>query len=883
MIVDLIESLFSDVLISMQAMTGETRDGVPGNEGEPTRRNWFSFWSLFTLQTQNAFNDKAAQFLLIPLGGVLMATVPGAGGLEYMLGALIVLPFILFAPISGWISDRYSKTSVIRGAIMLQFLVLAWIGLAVWQRNLWMAVAGFFMLSVESVILSPAKRGIVKELVGSSRLGFASGVLEMSVVLAVCAGQILSGWWFDIRLGGLEEALPGSSENGWNAAFFPLMLVAAGALPTIAISFGIEKIPAMGTRKFEKKILWEHFGQLKDLWIDRRIRLSAAGAAFFWGFAGFLNLAAIQMGKDMTGGGVGFGTDIAVLMLAASGGITLGGVIASLICKKSIELGLVPIGGTIMVLGSLALAMTPITSVWIKIWLAVAGAGGAMLLVPLNAYLQDICPPEKRGRIIAGMNLLDCIAGLIAVVLQGVLATTGAPYWVQFTLLAVIAFVATGYAARVLPQHVVRMVVLGLFKLFYRVRVLNADRIPKEGGVLLTPNHVTYIDAFILSCASPRKIRFLMFDEYFTHPWIGRFVRLFDTVPISQKRSKEAVRIAAEALEQGHVVCIFPEGQLTRTGCMNEFKRGFEMIARKAKHPVLPAVMDGLWGSIFSFERKKFIYKMPYRVRYGVTVNFGEIIQHDDADAVRTRNSVASLRADAFLERLPMENPMSVLGKSVTILASEPTVLDDYHHRVNELRQRPRDEQGRIVANAIQVGDVNAIGRAKTVMVDWTGLENCRDVIAIAFAQHFDLKLVLVDSHITSETVRKLTKQHDIEEYVGGETLAAACYQAGMERTCYDFSANAVSSDHSLPCLAIKQRVVSMSMPHPEAITATNQHQEGYRERTWGRLLPAYHMKSSDTQISLSGASIDGTLEVDGVRSDLQGFIELASPTVDET
>ncbi|WP_435894648.1 MFS transporter [Oceaniferula spumae] len=866
----------------MHSMTGETSDLVPEIEGEPTRRNWFSFWSLFTLQTQNAFNDKAAQFLLIPLGGVLMASIPGAGGLEYMLGALIVLPFILFAPIAGWISDRYSKTSVIRGAIILQFIVLAWIGLAVLQRNLWMAVAGFFMLSVESVILSPAKRGIVKELVGHSRLGFASGVLEMSVVLAVCAGQILSGWWFDIRLGGFEEILPGSIENGWNAAFFPLVLIAAGALPTIAISYGIEKIPAMGSRRFEKKIFWEHFGQLKDLWEDRRIRLSAAGAAFFWGFAGFLNLAAIQMGKDMTGGGYGFGTDIAVLMLAASGGITLGGVIASLICKKNIELGLVPVGGMIMVIGSLALAMTPISSVWIKIWLMVAGAGGAILLVPLNAYLQDVCPPEKRGRIIAGLNLLDCIAGLIAVVLQGVLAKTGAPYWVQFSILAVIALWATSYSARILPQHVVRIFVLGLFKIFYRVRVLNADRIPKEGGVLLTPNHVSYVDAFILSCASTRKVRFLMFDGYFSHPWIGKFVRLFDTVPISQTRAKEALRVAAEALNEGHMVCIFPEGQLTRTGCMNEFKRGFEMIARKAKCPVLPAAMDGLWGSIFSFERKKFIYKIPYRIRYGVTVNFGELIEPDEVDAVETRNKVASLRADAFLQRLPMENPMKVIGNSVNILAAPADVLDEYHISINTLRERPLAEQKRIAANAIQVGDVNAIGRGQTVIIEWSGLENCREVMTIAFAQYFDLKLVLVDSSVTGDEVRKLTEQHHVQQYIGGNALAEACLQAGMERVCYNFSSEAVTNTHSLPCLAVKQRVVSMSMPHPVAITATNLHQEGYREGTWGRLLPAYHLKSETNQISLSGASVEGILEVAGVRVEIQGFVEQTLLTVDE-
>ena len=429
-------------------------------QAKATRRNWASFYSLFILQTQNAFNDKAAQFLLIPLGGMLVSTssIPEASGLEYVLGALIVIPFILFAPIAGWLSDRYSKTSVIRGAIFMQFAVFLSILLAVYYQNLWLAVFGFFLLSVESVILSPAKRGIVKELVGHERLGFASGILEMSVVLAVCVGQVLSSWWFDFNLLSLESEKPGDLSNGWDAAFTPLLIITLATIPTILLSYGVEKKPAMGRRSFETKILWEHFSQLKDLWEDRRIRLSSVGIAFFWGFAGFLNLAAIQMGKDTSGGGVGFGTDIAWLMFAASGGIAGGGIISSIICRKNIQLGLVPIGGLLMVFGSIALALTPIESSWIKLWIAIAGAGGATLLVPLNAYLQDICPPQKRGRIIAGLNLLDCISGLLAVITQGLMAKFDLPHSLQFTVLALVSLAATGYAAKLVPRHFIALI-----------------------------------------------------------------------------------------------------------------------------------------------------------------------------------------------------------------------------------------------------------------------------------------------------------------------------------------------------------------------------------------------------------------------------------------
>lgn len=821
--------------------------------GNPPKRNWVSFWSLLVLQTQNAFNDKAAQFLLIPLGGVLMASFTGAGSLEYILGALIVLPFIFFAPLSGWLSDRFSKTYVIRGAIYLQFAVFVMITFAIWQQNLWLAVAGFFLLSVESVILSPAKRGIVKELVGHERLGFASGILEMSVILAVCAGQILSSWWFDLRLTDLEALRPGDMMNGWDSALTPLVIVAAAAVPTIGISYGIQKIPAMGNRPFEMRLLWEHFGQLQELWVDRRIRLCAAGAAFFWGFAGFLNLAAIQIGKDTSGGGVGFGSDIAWLMLAASGGITLGGVVASLVCRRKIELGLVPIGGGVMVIGSLALALTPITSVWIKIWIAFAGAGGAILLVPLNAHLQDLCPPDKRGKIIAGLNLLDCLAGLLAVVLQATFAKTGAPYWIQFLTLAGIAYVATSYAARILPQHFIRLLVLGAFKVFYRIKVLHADRVPKEGGVLLTPNHMSYIDAFILSAACPRKIRFLMFDEYFRHPWIGPFVRVFDTVPISNKRAKAALRVAAEALQEGAVVCIFPEGQLARTGVMNEFKRGFEMIARKADCPVLPAAMDGLWGSIFSFERNQFLYKWPYRIPYGVTVSFGNPVPAQEADAAKVRRTVESLRAEAFSMRLSITQPLSVLRKNVRVLHGDAGLYGQALARIIAL---PVEEQSRIVANALQVGEINAIRRRQTVMIEWDALLHCRDVLAVAFVQFYDLKVVLVDSETSAKEIKRLGAKYRVEQYFSGKNLVASWRESGLTGGCYDFSGSEMVHEGVYACYTQAGKIISMSMPHPAARTATNLHQDGWIMGAWGRLLPGFDGRTEHGKILLSGVSL---------------------------
>ena len=836
------------------------------------KRGWVSYWALLLLQVQNAFNDKAAQFLLISLGVRLHkegVDVPGASRIEYILAAIIVIPFILFSPLAGWLSDRFSKTYILRGSAVIQLLVLIWITLAIYFHMLWFAVAGFFFLSIQSVIFSPAKRGIVKELVGSKKLGFASGIMEVTVVLAICLGQIVTGFWYRNRVQ--------VDNDGWNAALFPLIVLAVASMLALSASFGIHRVPVSGSRAFKVNMLYEHFSQLKELWKTRALKLSAVGVAFFWGYAGFINLAAIAISKEVTKGDNEFAAESAVMILAASIGIIIGGAVASLVCRKKIELGLVPLGGVVMVIGTLAMAFTPIDSIWMKLWFIVGGAGGSLVLVPLNANIQDICEPEKRGKVLAAVGLLDCLAGLSAVMLQLTLVWIGVPFMWQFIGLAIICFIATRYAAKILPDHFVRLLVLGAFKVIYRVKAENVTRVPEKGGVLMLPNHVSYIDAFILSVACPREIRFLMFEGYFKRKWIGAFVRLFGAVPISQTKAKDAIRVAAEALEEGAVVCIFPEGQLCRTGVMNEFKRGFEMVARKSKCPVLPVAMDGIWGSIFSFERSKFIYKIPYRCPFPVTVNFGEPITPENANAEKVRWVVESLRAEVFAQRPIFKNVSKVLSKTVNVSGA---YTEAYQAQLKQIRSYSVTEQQRLLANAIQMGEVNAIKRGEAVMIDWSAVEHCLDVVAILFPQYLDLTVVTVDSSMPADELKLLADKYKVDQFIGGKRLA----QIFPGNPCYDFSIDAIDSsgtEYLFPCLVIEGTVISMSMPHPAAETATNQHQEGYQKGSWGRLLPGFELGDTDQKSHIQVISLstpEHGIELKNMNRDQNGMLVKEAP-----
>ncbi len=209
----------------------------------------------------------------------------------------------------------------------------------------------------------------------------------------------------------------------------------------------------------------------------------------------------------------------------------------------------------------------------------------------------------------------------------------------------------------------VRTAGLALGRLIYRVRPLGADRMPARGGVLLVANHVSYVDAIILSLASPRPVRFLAHEGFFQRPVLGFLLKAVGCIPVSDRRSKDAIRAAVAHLRAGEVVGIFPEGQLTRTGSLLELKRGWELIVRQAGCPVLPVVMDGLWGSIFSFAGGRYFYKWPKRslgARREVRVAFGECLEPEMVDSLALRQVMSELGAVAFAARPELALPLPV-------------------------------------------------------------------------------------------------------------------------------------------------------------------------------------------------------------------------------
>ncbi len=222
----------------------------------------------------------------------------------------------------------------------------------------------------------------------------------------------------------------------------------------------------------------------------------------------------------------------------------------------------------------------------------------------------------------------------------------------------------------------IRKLALWLASWRYDVKTLGLKNIPSTGGVLLVCNHVSYVDTVILSLACPRAIRFLSFEGLFQVPLLGAILRLAGAIPVSPTRATDAIRRASDCVRQGEIVCIFPEGQLTRTGCLMELKSGFELIARHAGCPVVVAHLDGLWGSIYSFAGGRYFTKWPTGFRRQATVSFSTSLQAVEASTGRVREQILDLGAKAFQARLAHHSLTLRLLQALKSKALKPVIMD---------------------------------------------------------------------------------------------------------------------------------------------------------------------------------------------------------------
>jgi acyl-[acyl-carrier-protein]-phospholipid O-acyltransferase / long-chain-fatty-acid--[acyl-carrier-protein] ligase len=629
---------------------------------------------------QVAFHDNAVKLVLIGLATAVLPEEKTAVVVS-LLALLLVLPFVLFGPLAGWLSDHFAKDRIFRWALVAQAFLTLWVLGSVRFGVLEWAVAGFFFLGLQSTFFSPAKRGIIKELVGSKKLAAATGASESLVVLAILVGTLAGSRLFDTQALRLGDA--------WQGATLALGILMAGCVLAWLLVWGVKGAPAADPSPFRISLFWEHFAQVRGLYRQPGLFKAALGESAFYFLGGAVMVSITQLVREKFSGALGAASETGFLMAVMGVGIIVGSLIAAAVCRRALRLGLVPFGGLGMTLALWALAATTHDARSFSAVLVLLGVSGGIFLVPVSAYLQDRAVEQERGNILAATNLLSSLGGILAVGLQYLLGPVmGTSVGFQLVVYGFLAALMTVYLLRLLPDEVLRLAGLALARLIYPTQIVGAENIPAKGGVLIVCNHVSYADTLPLALSCVRPIRFLSLDSLFKLPVLGTVLRVFGCIPVSPLRAKEALQRAAEAIKAGEVVCIFPEGQLTRTGSLMELKPGFELIARRAGCPVVVANLDGLWGSVFSFSGGRYFFKWPRRLRVPITVSFSAPISPEVATAARVRREMLELGSLAFARRAEVR--MSLARALLHQMKARPWEA--------QLVDFAQDEKGRVVS-----------------------------------------------------------------------------------------------------------------------------------------------------------------------------------------
>ncbi len=539
---------------------------------------------LFLAQFLGTFNDNAWKQLVILLA--IASAVTEVEGQKHTAVAQIILmiPLMVISLPAGLLADRVSKRSVIVGMKVYE-VVLMLVGTVV----LFLEPAGgplamgvLALLGVQLALFSPAKYGILPEILPHERLSAGNGLLEMGSNLAILSGIVAGG------------AIITAAKTLQVPLWFGGVLLSAFAVGGLLAALTIPRVPAAraeGGLARTIQIAWE------SIRADRILKLTLIGQILVWAVASLVPAPILPYASKV----LHLSEATAGLPLAALGiGIGVGCVLAGKLSGAKVEYGLLPLGALGLTTGTLGFAVLGPGIVGTMIIMTFLGIFSGFLFVPLNALLQWRSPSDRRGAIIALANVLVYAGMLMGSVLAFVLAQAGVSPRGTFLGVSIVLLGCFVWALTLVPDAFFRFLLIGLAHTIYRVRVLGRSNVPREGGALLVPNHVSFADGLFLFASTDRPIRFVVYSAYFERPILGWFLRSMKAIPISSsggpKMILHAFREAGKALDDGKLVCLFPEGQLTRTGMMAPFQARIAADCQRsdhADHPGPPGPADG--------------------------------------------------------------------------------------------------------------------------------------------------------------------------------------------------------------------------------------------------------------------------------------------------
>ncbi|MGZ8291374.1 MAG: MFS transporter [Telluria sp.] len=565
------------------------------------------FGPFFWTQFFGAFNDNVFKtaLLVVLTYDALSWTTMNPAILNSLIPGLFILPYVVFSATAGQIADKVEKGRLARFVKVLEIAIMVVAGIGWMTHTLWLLIAAVVGMGVHSTLFGPVKYAYMPQHLKPEELVGGNGLVEMGTFVGILLGQVIGAAMVQVKPFGVELV-----------AAATLLFAVIGLVASYRIPLSPAPVP---TLKINPNPLSESLRNIAFSRQNRTVFLSMLGNSWFW-FYGALVLSQFPIfAKDYLHGDY----SVFVLLLTVfSVGVGAGSLLCEKLSGHKIEIGLVPFGsiglslfGIDLYFASLGFAGTEAVnmvglleqagSLRILFDILMLGVFGGFYIVPLFALIQTRCDPEHLSRTIGGMNILNALFMIAAAGLAMLMLSQGFTIPEMFLATALLNALVALYIFSLVPEFLMRFLAWMLIHTIHRVTTVDVDRIPEEGPAVLVCNHVSYVDAIVIGAASPRPIRFVMDHRIFNTPFLGWIFRTAKAIPIASAKEdpwlmEKAYVDIAKALHEGELVCIFPEGKLTSTGEMNEFRGGIAKIVERSKVPVIPMALRGLWGSLLT-------------------------------------------------------------------------------------------------------------------------------------------------------------------------------------------------------------------------------------------------------------------------------------------
>lgn len=568
------------------------------------------FWPLFGAQALGAFNDnffRAALITFVAYGAV------GGGAEKTIVSSLatglMMLPFFLFSSAAGELADRMRKSSLMKIAKVLELVLMIVAGVFFVMGDVYPLLALLFLMGTQSAIFGPVKYGLLPEVLEEKDLLSGNGLVEAATFLAIVLGTMAGSW-----LVGLDNQSDGTAalSNLGTGVLIPLGLVLAAAIGVAVALKQPDSMAGDSALKVNPRI-WESTCQIvgsirgrRDMW------LTVLAISWFWAMGGILLTQIPVLCKSVIGATPGVNS---FLMTIFALGVGVGSIGAQCLLKGRVSVQLVPVSAAALSIFLLLLAlciwMLPVASfgsgqvdlsVFLNNWaylrlslccFLVSVAGG-IFVVPLYAYLQHRAEEHERSRVIAANNIINALFICIGSGIVMIMAKMGFGLQQVFLFVAVTAVIVAVMTLYFLPAEGLRLLARFVLQVLYRPKVSGLEHIEalNNGPALVVANHTSFLDAALLVAYIPRRLTFAI-DTYWAKSWWLRpLLKVFKALPVNPNQPL-AARSLADALNDGELVVIFPEGRITTTGSMMKVYEGPGLIASKSKAPMLPIVIDG--------------------------------------------------------------------------------------------------------------------------------------------------------------------------------------------------------------------------------------------------------------------------------------------------